>query len=136
MTPLHTKKSLCINGGWLETVAFFTQQLLTLLKKHNQSVRFKFFELEDGSKERATPEGRKRMKINSESLSEAAEEWDCVQSKAVIKATLCVIMQGQYMLHTGCSVQVASLRLASDMTALMSKGPVQCNVVGYHVKRI
>lgn len=136
MTPLHTKNPLCINGGWLEKVAFFTQQLLTLLKKHNQSVRFQFFELEDGSKERATLEGRKWMKINSGSLSEATEEWDCVQSKAVIKATLCVIMQGQCMLHTGCSVQEASLRLASDMAALMPKGPVHCNVVGYHVKRI
>lgn len=61
---------------------------------------------------------------------------DCVQSKAVIKATLCVIMQGQCMLHTGCSVQEASLRLASDMAALMPKGPVHCSVVGYHVKRI
>lgn len=51
MIPLHKgekRRPPCVRGEWWETVAYFTRQLSTPLKQ-NQSVKFGYFDLEDGS---------------------------------------------------------------------------------------
>lgn len=98
------KKPPCLYVGWWETVAFCTRQLSTSLKKHNQSIKFRYFALEDGSGGRATlkGKGKGRRKINFE-LEQRRSRNGTARNKAIIKATLCVIMWGEKVLDTQCS---------------------------------
>lgn len=47
-------------------------------------------------------------KLTLRAQVKAAQELGCVRNKAIMKATLCVIIQGANVLHTGCSSDTAS----------------------------
>lgn len=102
---LFTQKSLpafMVDGGRL---SFFTRQLSALLKKHNKSVKFGYFDCSGGS---ANLNGRKRRQINSQSSGKTAEERGCVRNKVIMKTALFVIMQIGNVLHSGRSSYTAS----------------------------
>lgn len=127
---LFTQKRLpafMADGGRL---SFFTRQLSALLKKHNQTVKFWYFDSEDCSGGSANLNGRKRRKINSQSSGKTAEERGCVRNKVIMKTALFVIMQIENVLHSGRSSYTASSLIHQHVTGLPSCRWVQvveCN---------
>ncbi len=65
-----------------------------------------------------------------------AQERGRARNTAVMKATLCVIMQGANVLHTGCSSNTASSLVHLILTWLPSLVPTHRHVIGYNEEEI